>query len=366
MRDSKIKVLNFMISDSFGGIETYLSGAYKMMDKEKIQMDFVASDDEAGTVKQFRKMGATVHIVPSARNIFSYINSIKGLLDLGYDVAYFHKNSAANIIPIEIAVRKKCKIIVHSHNVAPSRGRITKLLHNINRAKMNRLTDYRFACSMEAAEWMFGRTKDCLIINNGIDTERFRYNEKTRSRIRAGLGISQSDFVVGCVGRFVGFKNQRWLIENLKFNAEDTRLLLVGDGECLEDCKRLAGCVDNPQNIIFAGARTDIPEVLSAMDMFIVPSIYEGFGIAAIEAQASGLLTYISEGVPETALLTAGTKRFSLDRDGAKMLQRALDDKRCIAGADRAGYCEAVKEKGFDIRESYGRVERVIRKMCND
>lgn len=366
MRDSKIKVLNFMISDSFGGIETYLSGAYKAIDKEKIQMDFVASDDEADTVKQFRKMGATVHIVPSARNIVSYINSIKGLLDMGYDVVYFHKNSAANIIPVRAAAGKKCKIIVHSHNVAPSRGNITKLIHYINRAKINKLADYRFACSKEAAEWMFGSTKDCLIINNGIDTERFRYNETARSRVRAGLGISQTDFVVGCVGRFVGFKNQRWLIENLKFNAEDTRLLLVGDGECLEACKRLAGCVDKPQNIIFAGARTDIPEVLSAMDMFIVPSIYEGFGIAAIEAQASGLLTYISEGVPETALLTAGTKRFSLDRDGAKRLQKALDDKRCIAGADRAGYCEVVKEKGFDIRESYGRVERVIREMCDD
>lgn len=366
MRNSKIKVLNFMISDSFGGIETYLSGAYKMMDKEKIQMDFVASDEKADTVKMFRKMGATVHIISSPKNILSYKNDIRSLFDLGYDVAYFHKNSAANIIPIEIAVRKKCKIIVHSHNVAPSRGRITKLLHNINRAKMNRLTDYRFACSMEAAEWMFGRTKDCLIISNGIDTDRFRYNEKTRSRIRAELGISQPDFVVGCVGRFVGFKNQKWIIENMDFEAGDTRLLLVGDGECLEECKRLAEHVNKPQNIIFAGARTNIADMLCAMDMFILPSIYEGFGIVAIESQASGLLTYVSEGVPETVLVADCAKRFSLDGDGAKMLQRALDDKRCVAGADRAGYCEVVKEKGFDIRESYSRVERVIRKMCND
>lgn len=366
MREQKIKVLNFMISDTFGGIETYLSGAYKIMDKEKIQMEFVAEDENADTVKMFRGMGAVVHIISSPKNIFAYKRDIRNLFDNEYDIAYFHKNSAANIIPIKIAAKRGCKIIVHSHNVAPSYGNLTKLLHYINRARLNKLSDCRLACSTEAQRWLFDDTKGCRIINNGVDTLKFKFSQVSRNKIRKELKIADSDYVVGCVGRFVDFKNQRWILENIDFMTENVILLMVGDGEKLEACKSMAKCIDHSENIVFTGERTDVAELLCAMDVFIMPSIYEGFGIAAIEAQASGILTYVSDRVPKSAIMTDCAKTFSLDGNGAEKLQKVINDRCAISLEDRERYCDIVKQKGFDMTETFKKVEYIIRELCND
>lgn len=366
----KIKVLNFVISSTFGGIETYMYGVYETIDKNSIQMDFVASYENAETVKKFRELGAKVHIVSSPKNIIRYKKDIDSILQDGYDIAYFNKNSAANIIPVKIAKKNNCKIIVHSHNVIPSQGRLTRYIHFINRKKIERLADKKLACSVEAGKWMFEETGNCEVIKNGIDTYRYEYSEHARAVVRKELKIDQDSMVVGCVGRFAESKNQRWIIENYhKISAGQNKkvvVVLVGDGSCLVECKALAESVADTADIIFTGARNDIQNILSAMDIFVMPSVDEGFGIVAIEAQASGVSTYISEAVPESAIVTDNVRRFTLTDKGADKIRRAIEQEEYVSGENRKKYSAAVANRGFDMRESYKRVEQIIKELYND
>lgn len=322
----KVKVLHFELSENIGGIESFLLNLYSMINREKFQFDFVTTAEKAAYGEQLKKLGGNIYKVSDYKNILNYKSDIRNLLKNNYDVVHVHKNSATNIIPLLEAKRVGgSKIIVHSHNTSPSRGRITGVLHKINQNKLYALTDYHLACSRVAGKWMYGE-KNFEVIRNGIDVAKFIFDDNKRRDIREKFGILENSIVIGNVGRFTEQKNQMRLLDIFHEIVQckpDSKLLLVGDGPLKKKCKEKARDLGIDRNVIFLGNRSDVNDLMQAMDVFVMPSLFEGLPIAAVEAQASGTYLFLSDTISSETEISKNVSWFTLnqsDEEIARMI----------------------------------------------
>lgn len=331
----RIKVVHFVLSESYGGIESFLYEMYRRNDDENLEMEFVAVGYDNSIAERFRKIGAVVQNVSNRDNFNAYKTDIDKLMTIYKEkcdrtqiIMHFHKNSAADMTAIKIAKTSGFKIIVHSHNTAPSTGYFTKILHLLNRNRLNQYADYKVACSKVAADWMFGKAQDVKIIYNGIDTKRFFKCDSKRKQIRQELGIAKNSIVIINVGRFTKQKNQNWLIDMMRYAKEkNIYLILVGDGELREHCQRYAKEKNIAERVKFLGQRQDIPDLLNASDIFMLPSLYEGYPISALEAQACGLKVMLSDTISNEVDVTGNVMWFSLKEDYDKVISQILENK---------------------------------------
>lgn len=360
----KVKVVHFAISETFGGIESFLYEIYKRSNDENIQMDFVAVGYKNGNVNKFRGIGATVNVVSERNNYGRYKADVTEVFSSYQSeqekngqkvIIHFHKNSAADMTAIRIAKKLGLKIIVHSHNTAPSTGNLTKLLHVINHQQLRRTADYKVACSKAAAEWMFKSCDNVRIIYNGIDTNRFRPNKENRNLIRYELGIPQDSVAIVCVGRFTKQKNQLWLIDFMGLAIQyNVYLILIGEGELKERCMREAEQRGLISNIRFLGHRNDIPDLLNASDVFILPSLYEGYPISALEAQACGLKTFLSDRITKEVDVTGDVNWFSLKQNYEYIVKMMLDK-------DNQTQC---RQQSYDLSTTYRMISDLYKEIA--
>ena len=156
---------------------------------------------------------------------------------------------------------------------------------------IKKLATIFWACSKSAGKWLYGDKIKFDIINNAINVDKFKYNEIIRNNIRKNLKI-ENKFVIGHVGRFSEQKNHLYIINIFKEVLEKEKnaiLLLIGSGNLLEECKRVAKDMNIDKNILFLGEKNNIQDYYQVMDIFILPSLFEGLPIVGIEAQANGL-----------------------------------------------------------------------------
>ncbi len=309
-----MKILHSEVSDTIGGIEAFLLNISSNIDLKQYQFDIITTARTPAYEKEFTEIGIPVYKISSVKHFFKYYKEFSDLLKKNqYDIVHIHKNSLANPFSILIA-RKYCKkIVIHSHNTKPSKGKLTFILHWINRRLLCTESFLRFACSEEAARWMYGQAveqgKDYYLIKNGINVEKFLPNQKIRDNMRKELGV-QNDYVLCNVGRFTEQKNHHFLIEifaQFHKRIPKSKLVLVGTGPLLENIKKQVKELSLPEEVLFLGERKDIPQILQAADVFVLPSIYEGLGIAGIEAQAVGLPLITSDNVPKDINVTGNT-----------------------------------------------------------
>jgi glycosyltransferase involved in cell wall biosynthesis len=303
----RIRVLHIGLDEKRGGIESLLFGLYETMNKDILDFEFLSYQKNYALEKEFSSLGAKVYQIPSFSNTIAYLKFWRWIIRHGeYDIFHFHKNSAANLIPMIIAkLYGAKKVIIHSHNTNPSISNpVTKLLHQINKPLLNLLATRRIACSKVAANWLFGKPivdkNKVDIVYNGIDTEKFKFNSETRKEIRNEFNFTDDDFVIGHVGRFSLQKNHSFMIDlfaECMKREPNFRLLLVGEGDLYQIVKDKVDRLGLTEKVLFAGQRNDLDKIYQAMDMFMLPSIYEGYPIVAIEAQVSGLPCLISDSV---------------------------------------------------------------------
>lgn len=350
----KIRVLHFELDSVRGGIESFLYNLYSQTDKEKFKFEFVTSSCTPALKNELLQMGAIIHYISSYKNIFKYISDIKKLLFTNYDIVHIHKNSAANIIPIILCKKYGIKnVIVHSHNTLPSKGKITSILHRINKFYLNRNISARFACSKEAGIWMFGNNK-FDVLSNGILTKEFLFDKSIRLDMRRKLNISQDCFIVGNVGRFTEQKNHKLLLEifeKILKKDNSAKLLLIGEGELEKNIHNLCIRKNMQKNVIFLGIRQDIPQLMMAMDAFVMPSLYEGLPISAIEAQASGLQLYLSDAISKDTELTDGVNWFSI-KDNIDIIANNIISKKVISDFTRKERNKIVAQAGYDMHNT--------------
>jgi glycosyltransferase involved in cell wall biosynthesis len=345
------KILVYGMTDNKGGIEAYIMNHYRLFDQSQLIFDFVTDFDFMVYADEVIAMGSRIHYVPSRRkNIFKHISGIRNIVKNGsYHAVYFNLLSAAGVFSIISLIGiKTMDIIVHSHNNAVKR----MWLHRLCRPVLNMLADRRLACSEQAGVFMFGestmRKGLVLVIKNAIDCERFQFNAEKREQTRKMLGIDEKIFVVGHVGRMCYQKNSLFIIdifmEVQKRNPESV-LLYVGEGEdrpLVEERIRIHGLEND---VILLGMRDDVPELMQAMDVFLLPSRFEGFPVVGVEAQSAGLPCIFADTFTHTAALTEYVVFVDVNNsasDWANIILKSnfkFDRESVIYTIEQLGYC---------------------------
>ncbi|HEL2051685.1 TPA: glycosyltransferase [Streptococcus suis] len=361
------KVLHLGVTDNLGGIETFVVSAYRNIDKTKIVFDFGnIYDNLLCFEEEFRNGGATVYQLPNYyKRPFAYIRELKKiLLQNNYDAVHCHMNSAVMLWPLIAAKLSGVKVIVaHSHNSSSDKGILKDILHQINKNFIPFFANKYIACSDLAAQYFYSnkiiKSPKFSIINNAIDVEKFLFSNITRKQIREKLNVSEDTFLLGHVGRFTPQKNHLFLVGLFaKFHKKfsKSKLLLIGKGELKETVQKEAEKLGVLSEIIFLENISDVENYYCAMDVFLLPSLYEGLGIVLIEAQVSGLPILTSTNVP--TIVNVGTSKFyAINLQNKK---EWLDKLTLVHSFDKTEERninrEFVKQRGFDIKEEVKRI----------
>lgn len=345
-----------------GGIETFIVGIYPFIDSSRYHIDFLITkkeqeNDPRGYFEEtLIQQGAKVYRISSkSRHPLKAYKELKFFFKVHKEYEIFHINDGGGAaFPLYIALKAGIKkVIVHSHN---SKSIYWKQNFIMKIARSFLITNAKcIGCSIEAAKWMFGDRASYEVLHYGIDTKLFQYNEKNRAKIRNNFNISKSDIVIGHVGRFSKQKNHSFLIEifyELYKKNQNCKLMLIGSGELEGVISRKVSTLDLNKNVIFVGNTKNVEEFLSAMDVFVFPSFFEGFAIAHIEAQCNGLPCIISNTINDECKITDLVKMLSLDDKAVDWADIIWNIIQTINVDNRKEYAEIVAKMGFDRKET--------------
>ena len=365
----EIRILHMIGCLEIGGSQSMIMNIYRNIDRRIIQFDFVIDKDvKSPLYKEITQLGGKIYKMPKFNgiNIIDVQSSWKKFFEnhSEYKILHSHVRSYASIY-IPIAKQFGLKTIIHSHNTSNGNG-IMAITKRILQYPLKFQADYFFACSKEAGEWLFGKKiidhSNFIIIPNAIDTNKFKFNKEARERIRNELKINNK-FVVGHIGRHTPQKNPFFL---LKLFAEihkaepNARLLQVGQGELTEQMKEECDKLGITDKVIFTGSRDDIPDLLSAMDVFVFPSLWEGLGIVAIEAQTCGLPIICSDTIPKETKITDLIEYLPLNEDAKFWADRVLNKKGYNVRKDRI---KDIIAAGYDISTTAKWLENFYRNI---
>ena len=308
-----LQVLDFINYNS--GVSAVVTNYFFQLDPQRVQCDFLLYEmPEDAWMTRLTAAGAKVYATgkPSRRSMAEYERNVKDFFRQhakDYDIVHVHIPNAAFIV-LRYAKKYGIKVrILHSHNARGADGAVKKIRNYLLNQWGIRYANQYFACSVKAGNYLFGekRCGQLVVLPNAIRLERYAFDEKKRKTIRDSLGVKEHELLLGHIGRFAEQKNHEGL---LKIFAEtrkcgmDTKLVLLGDGELREKTRQLAEELGIKEQVLFAGVVANVPDYLSAMDIFLLPSLYEGLPVVCVEAQAAGLPCLISDQVTREIALT--------------------------------------------------------------
>ena len=338
-----------------GGVEAVVMNYYRHIDRNKIQFDFICDDDSTCIPKEeIENLGGKVILIPPYQKVLKYHKELKKVLKEGqYKIVHSHIN-ALSVFSLWAAKSAKVPVrIAHSHSTSNKKEWKKTLLKNILRPFSKIFaTDY-FCCSELAGRWLFGnKTYDqgkVYLLNNAIDVDKFKYNEKVRKAKRKELNIKDKDLVIGHIGRFVKQKNHEFLIDifnEIHKQNKNTILLLAGDGPLKEEIQNKVKKIGLEKNVQFLGQRNDANELYQAMDAFVLPSLYEGLPVVGVEAQASGLPCFFSTDMTKETKILDSTQFIELTKRPAEWAELILKKTK---KNQRKNAIETISKNNFNI-----------------
>lgn len=343
-----------------GGIEMFMMNTFRYIDHSRYRIDFLVHGYKKGVYDDeiLTAGGRILHITEKSKRPIKYISELVNVFRAGeYDIAHSQVDAMNSLI---LMIAKYCGVktrISHSHNTNHLTTNLIKLaINEVARKFSNKFATHRFACSNEAGQWMFGKSK-FHIIKNAIDLNRFQFCARARGEIRNDLSYFSSNKVIGHVGRFDTQKNHTFIIELFKklYNQDDEyRLMLIGDGWLRKNIENRVEEYGLREVVSFIGSVENVYEYYSAMDYFILPSLFEGLGIVLLEAQCNGLICIASDQVPKDVSANTSVEFLPLDVDLWISLfkQYPLDTQRIDMR------CE-LEKKGYNIYKEINRLENL-------
>ncbi len=302
-RKEPIRILNIVPNMRAAGIETFIMNIYRNIDRENIQFDFLVHNKKKEFYDdEIEKLGGKIYRLSfkDDKNIFKYIKNLITFFKMHkeYKIVHGHMQS---MMPLYLMVAKKSGVkirIAHSHNGSYEKTIKGFILHLFSRLSKFYSTN-NIACSKIAGEYLFGK-KQFDIIYNGVEIEKFKFNNKIRENKKKELGIGKNLIILLHVGRFELQKNHDFLIEVFeKYNRinKNSMLLLAGEGKFEDKIREKVKEKKLDRNVKFLGVRNDINEIMQASDIFLLPSLYEGFPVVGVEAQCAGLKCLFSSNI---------------------------------------------------------------------
>lgn len=353
-----VRVLHMIGSLEIGGSQTLIMNIYRKIDRTKLQFDFIVDHpDRMYFAREITELGGKIYTILPFKG-YNFVQVKKAWINFfqkypDYKIFHSHVRSYASIY-LPIAKKNGLQTIIHSHNTSNGSG-VTAIIKALLQYPLRYQADYYMACSKMAGKWLFGkniiRKPNFHIIANGIDVNKYCFSNDKRDQIRKEFKISKNTFVLGYLARVVPQKNPLFVIEVFKKMMEtnaskEMKLLFVGDGELLQEVKLLAEDYSVSNNIIFTGSRTDVPELMMAMDLYILPSIWEGFGISLIEAQATGLKCLCSEKIQKEPIISDLVIRANLKDNAEKWASIAI---KLSSSYPRRNMAQTIIDTGYDI-----------------
>lgn len=335
----------------FGGLTSVMLNYYRKMEKKDLKIDFASTNVPPEDDKSFcyiKETGATYYCLGSRKtNTLFYMENLYYVIrDNRYDVVHVNGNSATMFLDLLVAKMAGCRTrIAHGHTTRSEHP----LVHIILRPFLLMSSTHRIAVSDATGKWLY--RGNYVTLNNAIDASCYKFNPQVRACLRNEFEL-EGDYVIGNVGKLYAAKNQKFLIDVLKSLIKDkhnAKLVLAGGGELESELKEYAKQLNLCDKVFFLGMRDDIPEVLQTFDVFLFPSIYEGLGLALIEAQASGLNCIASTAVPIETRVTDNVIYYSLNESADSWARKILEFNECDRSEKSVQAIEAIKRAGYDV-----------------
>ncbi len=371
-KDEPIRIPQIVGKWLGGGIEAVVISEYLAMDKSKIQFDFICDEDSTNIPYDLiEKNGGRVIIIPPYQKAFKYHKELKKVLkENNYKIVHSHI-STMSVFSLFAAKCAGVPVrIAHSHSTTNKKEKKKNLMKQVLRPFSKVFATNYMCCSELAGRWLFGDKEydkgNVYLLNNAIDLDKFKYDEKLRKKKRKELGIKDDTLVIGHLGRFVAQKNHTFLIDifnEIHKKNNNSILLLAGQGPLMEDIKNKVKDLNLDDSVKFLGQRNDANELYQAFDVFLLPSLYEGLPVVGVEAQASGLLCYLSDDMTKETKVLDITKFMSLNNTPEEWADNILNDVKKYKRIDTS---KEMTAKNFNIKEEAKKLEEYYLNLYNN
>lgn len=357
---SPIRVLQILGIVAGGGVESVVMTYYKHIDRAKVQYDFIVHDDnKIDITNKVEAMGGKVYkVTPYYKNPIAFVQDVYQIIKQHHYTIVHSNMNTISAFPLFAAWLSGVPVrILHNHSTSSPGETKRNIMKAILRPFAKLFANHYFACSQLAADWMYGKklahSDKVQIINNAIDLQKFAFSADKRKKLRQELGLT-NEFVIGHVGRFMFQKNHEFLIDIFaEFHAEhaDTVLILIGDGPLHPAIEQKVRDLHLQDNVKFLGLRSDVQDLYNAMDLFLLPSHYEGLPVVGVEAQANGLPIIVSDKVTQELKMT-NVIAYQPLASGAKAWAEKVEtyyEQRSLVHADTSAM---MRTAGFDITKA--------------
>lgn len=360
----QIRIAQIMGKWVGGGVEAVVMNYYRHLDRNKIQFDFICDRDSTNIpYEEIKSLGGKVILIPPYQKIFKYIKELTKILkENKYKIVHSHLNTLS-VFPLYCAKKAKVPVrIAHSHSTTNKKEWKKNLMKQALRPLSKVFATEYFCCSEHAGRWLFGNKAydkgKVYLLNNAIELDKFKYDEKIRKMKRKELGINDDTMVVGHIGRFVEQKNHEFLIEifkELHQKEKNSLLILVGQGPLEDKIKIKVNNLGLTNNVLFLGQRNDANELYQAFDLFLLPSLYEGLPVVGVEAQASGLLCILSNAMTKETKVLESTVFLSLNETPKIWSNKILNS---IKNYTRKDTTNEITKNHFNIKAEVSKLEK--------
>lgn len=373
MKQEPIRVLQITGGMNMGGIENFIMNIYRNIDRNKIQFDFLIHQQEKQIFEdEILSLGGKIYRISSFGKVghFKYLKKLRNffLAHKEYKIVHSHYNAVSGII---LGEAKKCGIknrIAHSHTAYPKYKFIEGIYKNYSKYLIKLNATKRFACSKDAGNWLYGKNKKFEIINNGIEIEKYIFNKNMREIKRKEMDILKDEFCLISVGRLSKEKNFEFLLDIMKIIQKKNnkiKLYIVGEGD-LEYPLKEKMKNENIKNIEFLGVKKNINEIYNAMDLMVFPSLFEGLGIVAIEAQSNGIKVLVSENIPKEADLGLGFFKVLNLKDKAEWIKEIMKESKSFRKEQKKEEIEKILKSDYNAKKMAKKIEDIYLKMEKD
>lgn len=365
------RILVFGMTENPGGVESVIMNYYRNIDRTKIQFDFLCNSYEKIAYEdEILKLGGkTIHFPARSKDYFGYKRKLESFFKehaKEYAAIWVNVCSLANIDYLKIAKKYGIKKrVIHSHNSQNMDGKLRGYLHQHNKKHIDTYATDFWACSEDAAKWFYDEPilKKCVLIHNAIDVDKMKFDPAARQKIRSQLGWEDC-YILGNIGRLHFQKNQSFILDvfaELLQSKQEARLVLVGQGEdegMLKD-KIAKLCIGD--KVYMAGLQSNPSEWLSAFDLFLFPSLFEGLSVVAMEAQANGVPVLASKGViPSEVVINKNFMLYDLKDGAEEWSRRILSMMELIKREEPVQIKNNFVAAGYEITHEENRLERLL------
>ncbi|RKM61919.1 glycosyltransferase family 1 protein [Butyrivibrio sp. CB08] len=349
-----IRVLQVLQNLNMGGAESYVMNIYREIDRSLVQFDFAVQHKGGFFEEEIKRLGGNIYYLPHFK-IYNGMIFEKRLISLLKDhpeisIVHSHNNNIG-AFAVRAAVKANVqKTVAHSHtnkkSISNWKDVIYCMINPYSRYLFEKYSKIRLACSYAAGKWQYGNKTNFSVINNAIDISKFAYNEKIRDELKQRY-ILQNRIVIGHVGRLEKVKNQAFLIEvfaEVHKKYHNTVLLIIGEGKEKENLIRHISKYGLDDSVIILNNQEEIEKYYQLMDVFVLTSLYEGFPMTLLEAQASGMWCVVSDRIDKETNLTGKVVYLDLKSD-IKLWSEAVYEKAMMARDN----CD-IRLQQYDIR----------------